>query len=164
MISGTLEKAGIAFDPGIPEAVIRKLSPGGSDRVELTHLQMLLDKLDRLADERHQGFTLELMDATGELRDIVGEFLVERRARICHQPRRPGPGLAIAETAHHAPRGTKRPLLRSELVQLSPRAALLTDGFIRSGILRADGDRVELMHDIRSPPPLTAAAQARSAP
>lgn len=150
VVVGSLEKASIAYDAAVPAGIITRLAPREKDTVELTHLQMLLDKLYRLAGEG-KPFTAETLQQAGELRDIVGEFIDERVQEIASadgdssndeaQRTTMWAGLKLLIT----PQGTKQPQPQNTLPHGFPATEME-----QAGILRIDPDSgvAELTHDI----------------
>src|SRR4030042_3399900 len=65
----------ISLAEGFAETLLEKLSPGSED-VELTYLQVFLDKIYRLA--AGAPFSLELLSKTGNVSDLLGTFLDEQ--------------------------------------------------------------------------------------
>jgi hypothetical protein len=107
----------IALEEGFAEALLEKLSPGSSD-VELTYLQVSLDKIFKLSleyseskDSHHQpAFTHKLLNDIGNVSDLLGSFLDEQLKEL----QEPGIGLAILKSFVSI-KGTKKQLLKNEV-------------------------------------------------
>ena len=81
-IIGPCSQAGIQVEDGVADKLLEKLSPGGG-RVELTFLQVFLDKLYKQAMERTpEGealrFTNEEVERLGQMSDVLAEFVDEQ--------------------------------------------------------------------------------------
>jgi len=88
-IKGPCNAFNISLEDGFAETLLEKLSPGETD-VELTYLQVFLDKIYRLSggfSPPLQGgkeggsspsFTLSLLEKTGDVSDLLGSFLDEQ--------------------------------------------------------------------------------------
>jgi len=93
-IKGPCKVFNISVEEGFPEALIENLSPGSPD-IELTYLQVFLDKIFRLATDKipppgggaggvdtpsgeNVSFTLELLKKVGNVSDLLGAFLNEQ--------------------------------------------------------------------------------------
>jgi Novel STAND NTPase 1/WD domain, G-beta repeat len=82
----------ISLEESFAETLLEKLSPGESD-VELTYLQVFLDKIFRLAisNSPFEGgkgdviFTLALLEKTGNVSDLLGSFLDEQISLLADQ-------------------------------------------------------------------------------
>jgi len=98
-IEGTCKVAGITLEVGFAEALLEKLSPESGD-VELTYLQVYLDKIFRIAFEEKGAesgtlsFGLSMIDKTGNVSDLLGSFLEEQLRELDE----PDMGLAILKT------------------------------------------------------------------
>ncbi|MBL7939175.1 MAG: PD40 domain-containing protein, partial [Flavobacteriales bacterium] len=147
---------GISCSPGFSEAMIDRLNPEGQG-VELSYLQVYLDKLHRMARERQGNGALQfetgMLNEAGSITDLLGGFLEEQVATM------PDPANAFALLkAFVSSRGTKRQntveearmharTLGRELVPEEVRAIVLR--FVDLRILREkdDHERYELLHD-----------------
>ena len=167
--SGSL---GGGVEAGLAEQIIARLGASKSGVIELTYLQVLLDKLyvrsagaapvaepdtpGVLADNRG-GITLTLRDleALGELGDILGAFLNEQLAALPHE--KAALGEAILKTLVTL-EGTKKSLNAPEIAAAlsslgqkgDPAAiAALLNHFVAVRILseKEASDRYELRHD-----------------
>jgi hypothetical protein len=156
-IKGPCKVAGIGLEEGFAESLLEKLCPEGSD-VELTYLQVFLDKIFKLAVEKTDmespvSFNDNLLSNAGDVKDILGSFLDEQVSLL------PDPvmGMSVLK-AFVTIKGTKRPAtfeetienVRSlgkditsetleELIQVFIRLRLLTD--------KDNEGRYELRHD-----------------
>ena len=85
VINGPCKAFNINLEEGFAEALLEKLSPGNED-VELTYLQVFLDKIFHLArnekesgkDKEQLSFTMLLLEKTGNVSDLFGSFLEEQ--------------------------------------------------------------------------------------
>ena len=80
VIEGPCKVHSIEVEEGFPEALLQKLNPG-SNEVELTYLQVFLDKTFRLATDKENekpGFTNDLLEQVGDVSDLLGNFLEEQ--------------------------------------------------------------------------------------
>jgi len=71
---------GIEVEEGLAENILGKLSPESTE-VELTYLQVLLDKLYHLAtdkDKEKPVFSNKLLSEIGDVSDLLGSFLEEQ--------------------------------------------------------------------------------------
>jgi WD40 repeat protein len=76
---------GISLEEGFAVSLLDKLSPGSAD-VELTYLQVFLDKIYRIAqnekaaetDQKSLSFTIPLLQKVGNVSDLLGSFLDEQ--------------------------------------------------------------------------------------
>ncbi len=83
-ISGPCRMAGIQVEEGFEQNFLETLSPDKSE-VELTYLQVFLDKLYKKASEKNPGhpvFTNALLQEIGKISDVLSDFLEEQIARI----------------------------------------------------------------------------------
>jgi len=86
-IKGPCKVFNINLEEGFAETLLERLSPGSED-VELTYLQVFLDKVFKLSvseSEKHQGpqelsFTLSLLNKIGNVSDLLGCFLDDQIA------------------------------------------------------------------------------------
>jgi hypothetical protein len=81
-IEGPCQVHKIETEPGFSEELINKLCPAGND-IELTFLQIYLDRVFRLAVDRKDAtgnlrFTKALLDSAGSVSDLLGQFLEEQ--------------------------------------------------------------------------------------
>jgi hypothetical protein len=89
-ITGPCKVTGIELEEGFAEGLLDRLSPEGTE-VELTYLQVFLDKIYRLSlevkpdNEESRNklfFTKELLLRTGNVSDLLGSFLDEQIAQL----------------------------------------------------------------------------------
>ena len=115
-IKGPCKVAGINLEEGFAETLLEKLSPGSTE-VELTYLQVFLDRIFRLAsnssiEERQNGFSFStsLLTHAGDVSDILGSFLDEQISLL----EKPELGLLILKSFVSV-KGTKQPLSPEEV-------------------------------------------------
>lgn len=108
-IEGPCKVNDIAIEEGFAENMLKNLCPPKESEVELTYLQVYLDKIFKLASESNKDesnnikFRLSDLDKAGNVYDILGSFLDEQ---ISHMP---DPELAMTVLkAFVSARGTKR--------------------------------------------------------
>jgi WD40 repeat protein len=86
-IEGPCHTAGIQVEEGFAQRLLDILSPDKAE-VELTYLQVFLDKLYKKAVTLHPGkpvFTISLLQQIGKISDILSDFLEEQISRIPDQ-------------------------------------------------------------------------------
>jgi len=84
VIEGPCQLNQIAVEPGFPEMLLEKLNPDDPD-VELTYLQVYLDKVFRIASQDGEdvnNITRNLLDRVGEVKDLLGSFLEEQISQL----------------------------------------------------------------------------------
>jgi WD40 repeat protein len=115
-IEGPCKIYNIAVEEGFADNMLQKLCPPNESNVELTYLQVYLDKIFRLASEGKKNdndnitFRISDLDKAGNVYDILGSFLDEQ---ICHLP---DPELAMTILkAFVSARGTKRSVNAEEI-------------------------------------------------
>jgi hypothetical protein len=157
-IKGPCKIADISLEEGFAEALLEKLSPEETD-VELTYLQVFLDRLFRLAQiEKSSGtdgirFNVNLFQKTGDVSDLLGSFLEEQLKEL----EEPDTGLTILKSFVSS-KGTKRQLTEEEVFAVSRSygkdipvniVSSLLQKFVNIRILRDkdDNGRYELRHD-----------------
>jgi WD40 repeat protein len=150
----------ISVEDGFAESLLEKLSPGSAD-VELTYLQVFLDKIFRIAkvemesqkDIVQLSFTLTLLNKVGNVSDLLGSFLDDQIALLDD----PDDALVVLK-AFVSGKGTKRPASESETVENvnsigkeipAAKVMKLIQTFVRLRVLRDkdDNGRYELRHD-----------------
>jgi hypothetical protein len=162
----------IIVEEGFAESLLEKLSPESKD-VELTYLQVFLDKIFRLAkqstsppggklkggssDSQESGggvtFSLALLSQTGNVSDLLGSFLDEQIALM----EDPETAMTILK-AFVSGKGTKRPASDQEALDnvrsigkkiSSETVKDLIQSFVKLRVLRDKNDngRYELRHD-----------------
>jgi len=110
-IKGPCNVFNIKLEEGFAESLLDKLSPGSED-VELTYLQVFLDKIFRLASGfiPPSAFTLALLQKTGNVSDLLGSFLDDQISQL------PNPETALnVLKAFVSAKGTKRPANAEEV-------------------------------------------------
>ena len=131
----------------------------GQGRVELTHLQVFLDRLyQEAASNTNNGivFTKEQIDRVGSIEDILGDFLGRQTNLLQTELEKEFPGITSSAVQKVLNRfvtleGTKRPGSK-ESVQVSSlnnrQIGFIIDQLERNRLLRFDNDVFELSHDI----------------
>jgi WD40 repeat protein len=155
VIEGPCKVAGIEVDEGLTGTILEKLSPESTE-VELTYLQVLLDKMFRLAVEQKKGkpsFTGGLLQQVGDVTDLLGTFLEEQVSQL----EDPETGLVVLKSFVSV-RGTKKQVTDAEISYFAQTLGKeisegelknLVQKFIALRILRDkdSGGRYELRHD-----------------
>jgi WD40 repeat protein len=150
----------ISLEEGFAETLLEKLSPGSTE-VELTFLQVFLDKIFRLAqsekkpdeDQEQITFTLLLLQKTGNVSDLLGSFLDDQISLMDD----PDTAMTVLK-AFVSGKGTKRPANEVETIdnvrslgkEISPELVTeLLQTFVNLRVLRDKDDhgRYELRHD-----------------
>ena len=157
-IKGPCNIFNIDLEEGFPESLLEKLSPGSAD-VELTYLQVYLDKIFRLAktetsdNQKRTGFTSELLKKTGNVSDLLGSFLEEQISLLDD----PDTALIVLKSFVSV-KGTKQPMNPEEVkdytltlgreIDFSVLVELIQT-FVQLRILcdKDQNDRYELRHD-----------------
>ncbi len=149
VIDGPCKVAEIEVEEGFSEALLNKLSPDSTE-VELTYLQVYLDKLFK---QSPNAFTISLLQSFGDVKDLLGSFLDEQIAELDT----PDEGLVILK-AFVSTKGTKRQITEEEVqdyartlgknIDISQLKNLIQK-FIALRILRDkdENNRYELRHD-----------------
>jgi WD40 repeat protein len=154
-IEGPCRINNIEIEPGFSEALLEKLNPD-TPEVELTWLQIYLDKIMRLAeDEDHsvKKISIDLLHKAGDVKDILGSFLEEQIAQLSD----PDTGLVVLKSFVSV-KGTKRQITEEEVIDYSGTFGKEIDSetikeliqrFIRLRILRDQDEdgKYELRHD-----------------
>jgi WD40 repeat protein len=173
-IKGPCNAFNINLEEGFAESLLEKLSPGSED-VELTYLQVFLDKIFRLATgflpplrRESKGastmaggelkgesvsFTLSLLEKTGNVTDLLGSFLDEQVSYLDN----PDTGLAVLKSFVSI-RGTKRLMSPEEVSEYTKTLGQPIDGSVLNNLLQSfvglrilrdkdNNDRYELRHD-----------------
>jgi WD40 repeat protein len=157
-IEGPCHESEIDIAEGFAESLLERLSPDSGD-VELTYLQVFLDKIFRLGQEGQKeeseriSFTLDLLQKTGNVSDLLGSFLDEQIALLEDQDT----GLAVLKSFVSI-KGTKKQMSPREVIEYAQTMGKTIDesmlqeilhSFIKLRILR-DKDqngKYELRHD-----------------
>jgi WD40 repeat protein len=159
-ITGPCKAFNINTQDGFAEALLKKLSPAGSE-VELTFLQVFLDKIFRLTQEEkgsgkettQPSFTLSLLEKTGNVSDLLGTFLDDQISLMND----PDEAMTVLK-AFVSVKGTKRPAgvdetidnVRSLGKEISfSKVVELLQTFVNLRVLRDKDDhgKYELIHD-----------------
>ena len=169
-IEGPCKFAGIGLEEGFAEAVLEKLNPESSE-VELTYLQVMLDKLYKTAlqDARHRDkvraegrgkedgaalhFAITYLDKAGDVSDLLGRFLEDQIMQL----EDPDTGLVILKSFVSI-KGTKRRVSPEEVSEFAGSLGKEISGeelkslitrFVNLRILREkdEHNRYELRHD-----------------
>jgi hypothetical protein len=159
-IEGPCKVAGINLEEGFAEEILEKLSPESAD-VELTYLQVFLDKIFHLAqNEKGAGeasinlrFTLRSLNKAGDVSDLLGSFLEEQIKALDE----PDTGLTILKSFVSI-KGTKKQLSQEEAIKSSRSLGknnsddsinAYLQKFVNLRILRDkdENDKYELRHD-----------------
>ncbi|MCX6334204.1 MAG: hypothetical protein NT092_07865, partial [Bacteroidia bacterium] len=171
-IKGPCNIFNISLEEGFAESLLEKLSPGSED-VELTYLQVFLDKIFRLAigftppsqggkeggsyptPESKGGLSFSLLhlQKTGNVSDLLGNFL-DDQISIMEDPE----SAMMVLKAFVSGKGTKRPASEQEAMDnihsfgkemTSEELKELIQSFVKLRVLRDkdDNDRYELRHD-----------------
>jgi hypothetical protein len=146
----------ISLEEGFAESLLEKLSPESAD-VELTYLQVFLDKIFHLAqgekDQKSLSFTLPLLEKAGNVSDLLGSFLEEQIKELDE----PDTGLTILKSFVSV-KGTKKQLTQEEIIESSRSlgkdipvtvVSELLQKFVNLRILRDkdENGKYELRHD-----------------
>ncbi len=109
VIQGACQYAKIEIEEGFEEQLLEKLT-GGKKELELTYLQVLLDRLWKKSEEGKNGFTLTLLESMGHISDLLGQFLEEQ----INELEEPEQGLTVLKTFVSV-QGTKKQLTFEEI-------------------------------------------------
>lgn len=154
-IEGPCRINNIEVESGFAEALLQKLNPD-TPEVELTWLQIYLDKIIKLAENEDHSIdkiTIGLLEKAGDVRDILGTFLEEQISQLSY----PEAGLVVLKSFVSS-RGTKHQITEQEVIEFTgtfgkeignETVKELIQKFIKLRILRdkdEDG-RYELRHD-----------------
>lgn len=118
-IDGPCNIFGIKVEEGFAEMLLKRLCPENTD-VELTYLQVFLDKIFNLAQSDQMGesnelsFTSDLLNKTGNVTDILGSFLDEQISLLND----PETGLAVLKSFVSI-KGTKKQISQQEVSEFS---------------------------------------------
>jgi len=155
-INGPCKVFNIILEELFAESLLEKLSPESSD-VELTYLQVFLDKIFHLAggekDHKSLSFTLSLLGKAGNVSDLLGSFLEEQIKELDE----PDSGLTILKS-FVAIKGTKKQLTHDEVIEFTRSlgkdtsvtvVSELLQKFVNLRILRDkdENGKYELRHD-----------------
>ncbi len=138
----------------IADDIIDNVTAGGG-RVQLTYLQVFLDKMYRLAakeDPSNIVFDVELVKKVGSIDDVLADFLDEQLDVFGREVDRRDLALRWLKL-FVSEKGTKIPVGRDELIEMVPdmsatRLNIYLEFFVSRRILRPlDNDQYELTHD-----------------
>ncbi len=127
----------------------------GKGRVQLTYLQVFLDKMYRLASENDASqitFDVELVREVGQIDDVLADFLEEQLDVFEKEVDRRDEAMRWLK-AFVSERGTKVPVKRDDLPDYFPNMSvpklnIYLEFFTNRRILRPlDNDQYELSHD-----------------
>jgi WD40 repeat protein len=160
-IKGPCNVFNISIEEGFSESLIKNLSPESPD-IELTYLQVFLDKIYRLAVEEKTGrksdtqvisFTLDQLNKIGDVSDLLGSFLNEQISLLDD----PDTALAVLKSFVSV-KGTKRQMSLDDVKEYAQtlgkpiKESVLLEmlqNFVNLRILRDKDqhERYELRHD-----------------
>jgi WD40 repeat protein len=160
-IKGPCKVFNINVEEGFPEMLIESLRPGSPD-IELTYLQVFLDKIYRMsvgetgnaeAENRKISFTLEQLHKVGNVSDLLGTFLNEQISLLSD----PDTALAVLKSFVSI-KGTKRQMSLDEVKEYSKTLGKpindtdlleMLQNFVHLRILsdKDQHERYELRHD-----------------
>ena len=138
----------------VPETIVDNVTER-KGRVQLTYLQVFLDKLYRLAEEKNADdiqFTMELIHEIGNIDDVLNDFLEEQLGVFDQEVDSQNNALTFLK-AFVSNKGTKVPVARFELFEQLPELEdklilQCIDFFVSRRILRPlENDQYELSHD-----------------
>ena len=114
-VEGPCKVHDIETEQGFSEELIDKLCPVGNE-IELTFLQIYLDRIFRIAVSEKQGsdklkFSKEILSRAGSVSDLLGQFLEEQIREMDD----PDTGMAILKSFVSV-QGTKRQMNESEIL------------------------------------------------
>ncbi len=155
VIEGPCKVQNIEVEEGFSEVLLQKLNPG-SNEVELTYLQVFLDRTFRLAIDKEKekpGFTNDLLKQVGDVSDLLGSFLEEQISALDD----PDTGLIILKSFVSI-KGTKRQVTLEDVSDFATTLGKkiseeelksLITRFVNLRILRDkdESGRYELRHD-----------------
>ncbi|MGE5419838.1 MAG: hypothetical protein ACM3UT_06605 [Chloroflexota bacterium] len=154
-IEGPCRVYEIEVEAGLPDIILEKLNPESPD-IELTYLQVYLDKIFRFAsgeNEEVHRITMLHSEKVGDVKDLLGTFLEEQISQLDD----PGSGLIILKSFVSV-KGTKHQITENEIIDYSRTLGKDIDSgkvkdmiqkFIGLRILRDKDEhgRYELRHD-----------------
>ncbi|MCB0580963.1 MAG: ATP-binding protein [Phaeodactylibacter sp.] len=158
VISRTAEKFSIQLaDESVPEKITDVLSEGHG-RVELTYLQVFLDKLFQEAAKTPANgivFSRPLIQKVGSIDDILTDFLDRQMESIQLELQQNFPAVSPSAVKKVAGsfvtlEGTKRPLAKEQAAAgnlTGAQAGFVIDQLEKARILRYENNRYELAHD-----------------
>lgn len=108
VIEGPCRVNGIKVEEGFPEELLEKLNPE-SKEIELTYLQVFLDRIFRLSGTGN-NFSKALIGEAGDVSDLLGSFLEEQIGAL----EEPETGLTVLK-AFVSMQGTKKQIGEEEI-------------------------------------------------
>ena len=118
VIEGPCKINNITVEEGFSHKMLDKLCPPEENEIELTYLQVFLDRIFRLTSEKSIDDTASItfrmsdLDKAGNVYDIIGSFLDEQIGQL------PDPDIAMTVLkAFVSSKGTKRPASIKEIVE-----------------------------------------------
>ncbi len=159
VIKGPCKLYNITVEEDFADKMLEKLCPPKESEVELTYLQVYLDKVFRMVTEDIPdesgsiAFKISDLDKAGNVYDILGSFLDEQISQL------PDPELAMTVLkAFVSARGTKRPASIKEISEYTLSTGKSIDektindlliSFVNLRILQEKGkdEKYELKHD-----------------
>ncbi len=141
-------------DESVADAILENVTEGRG-RVQLTYLQVFLDKMYRIAAKRnanHIVFDNQLVKEVGRIEDVLVGFLDEQLEVFAKEMGSRDKALKLLKI-FVSDKGTKIPIIFSEVKERLPELEELhllelLNFFLRNRILRPlDNDQYELTHD-----------------
>ncbi|MFC2089207.1 hypothetical protein ACFLT1_00415 [Bacteroidota bacterium] len=150
-VEGPCKVNNIALEEGFTDALLKKLNPEGR-AVELTYLQVFLDRLYRSSKDTQQ-FSISQLDAVGDVSDLLGSFLDEQ----IREMEDPDMAMSVLK-AFVSMQGTRKKVVEEEISnflesfgkQISHEALVeMLQKFVNLRVLQEKDDdgRYELRHD-----------------
>ena len=154
-INGPCRVRGITVEAGFAEELLEKLNPA-SPEIELTWLQVFLDKIVKLAADRNEeieNISRDMITRIGDVKDILGSFLEEQVSQLSD----PEKGLTVLKSFVSV-KGTRNQVTADEIIDYSTVSGKRIDGeevreflrkFVALRILKDkdENGRYELRHD-----------------
>lgn len=151
VIEGPCRVNGIAVETGFSDSLLQRLNPG-SNEVELTYLQVFLDKIFKLSGDGKR-FAVDQIDDVGNVTDLLGAFLEEQIGVLDD----PDSGLAVLK-AFVSIQGTKKQIGAGEIIDFTQtlgtqidqeELTALLNRFVNLRVLKEkdEYDQYELRHD-----------------
>lgn len=158
VITKTTENFGIGLqDEEVPGHIIDAVN-AGQGRVELTYLQVFLDRLFQEAALRRSNeivFNQKLVEDCGSIEDVLAAFLDDQSAAIQLElkdkyPHAPGTGVRKLLNTFVTLEGTKRPQPKEDIQVAGlnkEQTGMVLDRLEKARILRFEDGLYELSHD-----------------
>jgi WD40 repeat protein len=154
-ITGPCSKAGIYVENGFAANLLDKLNPDKAE-VELTYLQVFLDKLYKKVTEKNTtepSFNNNLLDQLGNVSDILSDFLEEQLSKMAD----PDSAVTVLKSFVSV-EGTRKPMGLEEIIDFTrslgkdislDKTKSLVNQFVDLRILKDkdENDKYELRHD-----------------